>query len=97
MTDEALDLKIGFPTGSFCLALLANVLPATPGDLERWWVVECFLAQGSLGLYLDVARLPPSAYVLMPGEFTLVATFHAGLLSMGLSLREDIHRGRFSS
>ena len=40
MTDEALDLKIGFPTGSFCLALLANVLPATPGDLERWWVVE---------------------------------------------------------
>ena len=40
MTDEALDLKIGFPTGSFCLALLANVLPATPGDLERWWEVE---------------------------------------------------------
>ena len=33
-TDEALLTSLG-PTGSFCLALLANVLPATPGDLGR--------------------------------------------------------------
>jgi len=34
-TDDALDLIKGFPTGSFCLARLAKVLPATPGDLDR--------------------------------------------------------------
>ena len=33
-TEDALDLIKGFPTGSFCLALLANVVPATPGDLD---------------------------------------------------------------
>ena len=27
-------------TGSLCLALLANVLPTTPGDLDRWCEVE---------------------------------------------------------
>ena len=31
-TEEALDLIRGLPTGSFCLALLANVLPDIPGD-----------------------------------------------------------------
>ena len=38
-TEEALLTNLG-PTGSFCLALLANVLPTTPGDLDRWWDVE---------------------------------------------------------
>ena len=33
-TEEALLTSLG-PTGSFCLALLANVLPANPGDLGR--------------------------------------------------------------
>ena len=33
-TEDALELERikGFPTGSFCLARLANVLPAIPGD-----------------------------------------------------------------
>ena len=33
-TEEALLTSLG-PTGSFCLALLANVLPPNPGDLGR--------------------------------------------------------------
>ena len=39
-TEDARDLAGLGPTGSFCLALLAKVLPATPGDLDLWCAVE---------------------------------------------------------
>ena len=39
-TEDALDLAGLGPTGSFCLALLAKVLPATPGDLDLRCAVE---------------------------------------------------------
>ena len=34
-----------------------------------------------LGLILAVAKLPPSEYVLIAGELTLVARFQAGFVS----------------
>ena len=41
MTTEAARGLTGLGvTGSLCLALLANVLPTTPGDLDRWCEVE---------------------------------------------------------
>ena len=39
-TEDARDLTGLGVTGSLCLALLENVLPSTPGDLDRWWEVE---------------------------------------------------------
>ena len=39
-TEDARDLAGLGPTGSCCLALLAKVLPATPGDLDLWCAVE---------------------------------------------------------
>ena len=39
-TEAARGLTCLGVTGSLCLALLANVLPTTPGDLDRWCEVE---------------------------------------------------------
>ena len=36
-TEAGLDLWRGGPTGSFCLALLENVVPVTPEDLDLGW------------------------------------------------------------